>query len=229
MRINKYLASCGLGSRRSCEQLVLSGQIRINGQVCKALATTVETGDDVTYRGRKVVSNAPVYYALNKPKGLVSSASDEKGRKTVIDLLPGGMPRVFYVGRLDKDSEGLMILTNDGDWAQKLAHPRNHVEKEYHVTLDKELEAGDIQKLLKGFFVEGKRARVRKVRKISPRRVAVILDQGIKRQIRLMFAFLGYDVKKLKRVRIGTLELGTLAAGQFRLLGKRERDSIAKF
>ena len=158
----------------------------------------------------------------NKPRGFLCTADDEKGRRTIFELLPEKWPRVFHVGRLDRDSEGLMLVTNDGDLALRLTHPRFHVEKEYEVGLDKPFEPAHREKLLRGFHIAGGRAKAEQVGTIKPQLIRVVLRQGLKRQIRLMFYELGYEVVHLKRVRIGAIKLGHLRPGEWRLLTPKE-------
>lgn len=227
MRINRYLAGCGLGSRRACEQLVREGRVRVNGTPCTDLSTVIGESDLVTVRGRRVHPQRTVWIAINKPKGLVTTSRDEHGRKTVFSLLPPGYPQLHHVGRLDKDSEGLLLLTNDGELAAKLTHPRNHVEKEYLVGLDRDFDNAHASVFLRGVRIEGGVGKFKRVTSMGGKRVRVVLDQGMKRQIRLMFAVFGYRVTKLKRIRIGNLKLGTLPSGRFRELGAPEARRIA--
>lgn len=222
MRINRFLAAAGFGSRRACEGLVADGKVSINGHFIRDLATTVESGDDVRVGGKVAKVTTPVYLLLHKPRGFVCTRSDERGRQTIFDLLPGHYGRLFHVGRLDKDSEGLILLTNDGALSQKLTHPGHEVEKEYEVLLNRPFDKADTPKFLRGFTIEGGRARVERLYVLAPALVKVTLRQGIKRQIRLMFYKQGYEVKRLLRMRIGGLEMGTLRAGQWRLLKASE-------
>lgn len=217
MRLNRFLAAAGLGSRRGCEELIRTGRVTINGAVCTDLATTVGDDDDVKANGKLIHRQKALHVVLNKPPGYLCTASDERGRRTIFDLLPKNFPRLFNVGRLDKESEGLLILTNDGDLALKLTHPRYKIEKEYEVILDRPFSAEQREKLLKGIFIEGGRARAERVHHLAPNKLKVVLRQGLKRQIRLMFRALGYDVKRLCRTRIGSLRLDT-PAGQWRFL-----------
>jgi len=163
---------------------------------------------------------------LNKPAGFVSTRTDPNARDTIFDLLPPKLPRLFNVGRLDAQSEGLLILTNDGDLAQRLTHPRSKIEKEYDVTLNHPWDPSLGPKLLSGMTLDGQRARMEKVAAIRATRVRVILRQGINRQIRRMFYELGYEVEKLVRVRVGQLRLGDLPRGHWRPLTKSELKSF---
>ena len=222
MRLNRYLASAGLGSRRSVEALIQEGQVKINGQVVDDLATTVGPGDVVKVRNAVVSPQETVHAVLYKPRGFLCTASDERQRRTIFDLLPTDWPRVYHVGRLDMESEGLLIVTNDGDLAMALTHPSFKLEKEYEVTLDKPFEAKHAEKLLRGFHIEGGRAKMESVETMSALKLRVILTQGIKRQIRLMLYDCGYEVEALKRVRIGTLRPEKLRAGMWRMLSPKD-------
>ncbi len=228
MRLNRYLAAAGLGSRRGVEELISSGRVRINGRVIEDLATIVGPEDVVKVGSRVVKKQLQINAVLYKPPGYLVTADDERDRKTIFDLLPGNWPRVFHVGRLDKESEGLLIVTNDGDLSLALTHPRYKISKEYEVLLDKPLEALHREKLLKGFHIQGGKARMESVERIHGDFLRIILKQGIKRQIRLMLYELGYEVKKLKRVRIGPLMLGNLHPGEWRLLSGAEVATLRK-
>lgn len=227
MRLNRFLAAAGLGSRRSCEQLIAGGSVVINGHKVDNLATQVGPNDDVRVKGRSVRVAAPVTLLLNKPRGFVVTRSDEKGRRTVYDLLEAGHSTLFHVGRLDKESEGLLIMTNDGALAHRLAHPSQGIEKEYEVELDKPFDPTLATKLLRGVHIEGGRGRFESVRTVAPKVLRVVLKQGIKRQIRLMLFRLGYEVERLRRVRMGPLTDTKLPPGAWRPLTRKELDLLA--
>jgi len=222
MRLNRFLASAGLGSRRSVEEIIQSGRVRINGRVIDDLATQVGPEDSVKVGSRVLQVQQTLHAVLHKPRGFLCTADDERDRRTIFELLPEKWPRVFHVGRLDRDSEGLMLVTNDGDLALRLTHPSFHVEKEYEVGLDKTFEPAHREKLLRGFHIPGGRAKAEQVGEIKPQLIRVVLRQGLKRQIRLMFYELGYEVVHLKRVRIGAIKLGHLRPGEWRLLTPKE-------
>jgi len=222
MRINKFLASAGLGSRRACEALVTEGRVTINGHVCIILGTLIAPGDHVKVDGKIVKTEPQMHILMNKPRGVVCSADDEQGRRTIFDLIDRPMPRLFHVGRLDKESEGLIILTNDGELALKLTHPRYKLEKEYEVTLDKALDMELATKLRGGMYIEGGRARMESVTQPKAAVLRVVLLQGIKRQIRLMLYKVGYEVERLKRIRIGPLRDPELPTGSWRFLAPEE-------
>lgn len=222
MRINRYLAAAGVASRRGSETLILEGRVSINGNVVENLATQVQNGDIVKVGRKTLQVQEPLTLAFHKPKGAICSTTDLKNRKTIYDYLPESFPRLFYVGRLDTDSEGLLILTNQGELSQKLTHPSHKVEKIYHVRLDREFDFEKIAKLTKGFRIEPGFARMDSVYHLQGPWLKVVLSQGLKRQIRLMFSRLGYKVKELKRVQIGGLKLGRLKPGEWRIIKKRE-------
>ena len=218
MRLNRFLAAAGLGSRRSCEDIIATGAVMINGSRVEKLATVVADGDDVRVHGRIIRVAKPSYVLFHKPRGFVVTRSDERGRRTIYDLLPPEFSTLFHVGRLDKDSEGLLLLTNDGDFAQKLTHPSHGIEKEYEVDLDKSFDPAHSAKMIRGIFIEGGRARFERIRMLGPGRVRVVLRQGIKRQIRLMFYDMGYEVERLQRTRIGKISDEKMPPGSYRHL-----------
>ena len=232
MRLNRYLAAAGLGSRRACESLITEGRVFLNGQPCTTLATSVEPKDSVKVDGRLVHAERTAYVLLNKPVGYLSTRTDPRQRRTVFDLLPDDFPRLFHVGRLDQDSEGLLLLTNDGDLALRLSHPRYKVDKEYEVVLDRPFDMTLGDKLRAGIFIPVEmengqparriRARAEALYRVNPHTLKVILRQGLKRQVRLMFAELGYQVRRLRRTRLGLLQLGALKPGEWRFLEPRE-------
>ncbi len=226
MRLNRFLAAAGLGSRRHCDELIAAGRVRINGQVCTDFSVQPDERDHVKVDGKLVHSQRRLDIVLHKPAGFVSTRSDPNARNTIFDLLPPHLPRLFNVGRLDAQTEGLLLLTNDGELAQRLTHPRYKVEKEYEITLDRPWDATLAPKLLSGMMLDGQRARLEKIHFVKPTRLRVVLRQGINRQIRRMFYEIGYEVKRLIRVRIGRLHLGDLPRGHWRPLSKTELKSI---
>jgi 23S rRNA pseudouridine2605 synthase len=223
MRINRFLAASGLGSRRSCEELILTGSVTINGKVCQNLATEVSEEDFVKVGSRRILPEKHLYILLHKPRGYLCTAADTHDRHTIFELLPPKWPRLFHVGRLDRDSEGLLILSNDGDLGLHLTHPRYKIEKEYEVLLDHPYKGAiDTPKLLRGVSIEGGRARAESVRQLSPVLLRIVLRQGMKRQIRQMLYKVGYEVERLIRIRIGPLRLTELRAGEWRALTAAE-------
>jgi 23S rRNA pseudouridine2605 synthase len=163
---------------------------------------------------------------MHKPAGFVSTRSDPHARDTIFDLLPPKFPRLFNVGRLDAQSEGLLLLTNDGELAQRLTHPRYEIEKEYELTLDRQWDPALASKLLRGIFLDDQRAKIARLHSVTPTRLRVTLRQGINRQIRRMFHKIGYEVKRLVRIRIGNLRLSDLPRGHWRPLTKSELTAL---
>ena len=222
IRLNRFLAAAGLGSRRGTEELIQAGRVRINKRQVTSLAERVPEGAEVTVDGKPVRASLGVVIALHKPRGVICTASAQDRRPIITELMPKHFGRLFTVGRLDADSEGLLLLTNRGDLAQHLAHPRHKVEKEYRVRLDRAPDPAALRQMEKGIRLEEGLAKAEKAEFVGGREVRVILRQGMKRQIRLMFRKLGFTVERLKRTRIARLELGTLATGAWRVLPERE-------
>jgi 23S rRNA pseudouridine2605 synthase len=222
MRLNRFLAAAGVASRRKCDELIAAGRVTINGQVCTDFSAQPKERDHVKVDGKLLHAERALTIVLHKPAGFVSTRSDPHARDTIFDLLPSNFPRLFNIGRLDAQSEGLLLLTNDGDLAQRLTHPSHEVEKEYEVTLDRLWDGSLTAKLLRGIVLEGKRARISRLYPIGPTRLRVVLRQGLNQQIRRMFYGIGYEVKQLVRVRVGNLRLGDLPRGEWRMLSKAE-------
>lgn len=228
MRLNRYLAAAGIGSRRHCDELIAAGRVTINGQTCANFSAQPGERDHVKVDAKIVRLERPLHIALHKPAGFVSTRKDPRARDTIFDLLPGKFPRLFNVGRLDAQSEGLLILTNDGDLAQRLTHPRYKIDKEYEVTLDRPWDPCLTPKLLRGIVLDGERARIAQLHARTSIRLRVVLRQGINRQIRRMFETLGYRIELLIRTRIGNLRLGDLPRGHWRALTKKEIESLRR-
>ena len=228
MRLNRFLAAAGLGSRRHCDELIAAGRVTINGNTCTDFSAEPNPRDHVKVNGKLVHVAPPLTIMLHKPAGFVSTRRDPRARDTIFDLLPAKFSRLFNIGRLDAQTEGLLLLTNDGDLAQRLTHPRYEIEKEYEVILDRPWGPGLTSKLLRGIFLDGQRARIAQLHSISPVHLRVVLAQGINRQIRRMFEAVGYRVKRLVRIRIGPVRLGDLPRGHWRALRKRELESFEK-
>ena len=228
MRLNRFLAAAGVGSRRQCDDLIAEGRVTINGKVCTDFSAEPDAHDHVKVNGKLVHVVPPLTIMLHKPAGFVSTRRDPRARDTVFDLLPTKFSRLFNIGRLDAQTEGLLLLTNNGDLAQRLTHPRYEIEKEYEVTLDRPWDPLLAPKLMRGVFLDGRRAKIAQLHPVSPTRLRVVLRQGINRQIRRMFEVVGYRVKNLIRVRMANLRLGDLPRGHWRALTNRELKSLGK-
>jgi 23S rRNA pseudouridine2605 synthase len=233
--IIKLLTSSGIGSRRYIAAIIKRGGIAVNGTIVQSFNEPVDPDKDViTIDGKHISATAEpiIYLMLNKPKGVISSTSDQRGAKTVIDILPEKYQqiRLYPVGRLDKDSTGLIILTNDGDLTLWLTHPRFEQEKEYLVRIGQNLNPEDKIKLEKGIRLEDGKTSPAKVKILEypPFNYSVTIHEGKKRQIRRMFAALGYNVLELKRIRLGSLRLGALPEGEIRELTPRQVQTLKK-
>lgn len=221
MRLNKFLAAAGVASRRECDKLIADGKVTVNGKTA-ALGLEVNNEDEVSVNGNKVVLQKNEYYLLNKPKGYICSVSDEKGRKTVMDLMPSNVGRIYPVGRLDYDSEGLLIMTTDGELAQKLTHPSNEVPKTYLVKIEGVLTEADLNPIRSGIEIDGYVTKKSKAHIVETNKaftkVHVTITEGKNREIRKMFAAIGKEVMLLKRIKIGEITLRGLDRGAYRKL-----------
>ena len=227
MRIARFLAGAGVGSRRGCEEIVRRGEVQINGERISDPACNVRPGlDRVTLAGRELSLSPKVSILLNKPPGYTCSAQDRHARHLVFELVPTDLGRLFTVGRLDRDSEGLLVLTNDGDLAQALAHPRHGVEKEYHVSCRGQGNDEQLARLRRGVRDDGEWLCPLSVQCLSQGRetctLRLVLGEGRKREIRRLCQAVGLRVKTLRRVSLGPLTLGDLARGAWRQLKPEE-------
>lgn len=228
MRLNRYLSQCGVASRRGSEQVILEGRVTINGHVITSLATQVSPEDKVVVDGKPVHAGLPVVIAVNKPRGYICSHGDTHERMTIYDLLPLKYQNLHHVGRLDKESEGLILMTNRGDLSHRLMHPSMGAEKEYEVVVDQPMHPDVLAKLIKGMMTEEGHARAERAWLVKPNKAHVVLKQGLKRQIRLMFYHLGYEVERLTRIRIGWLQLRGLQLGGWKELKPVEVERFFK-
>lgn len=231
MRLNKFLSNSGVASRRKCDLLIKEGRVCVNGKPVTELGTIInEKNDKVTIDGERInLPSSFVYIKLNKPKGYACTSHDEKGRKTIYDLVDSDV-RLFSIGRLDYDTEGLIILTNDGDFANRVAHPKFSIEKEYRVTVEGDVKESELAVLRKGVVIEGERMPSARVNFLSSEngytKLSVVIDEGQNRQIRRMFEAIGRSIKLLKRVRIGSVTLGGLKRGDYKDLTEEELNSL---
>lgn len=230
MRINKYLSGCGIDSRRKCEQIVLDGRVRINGVTVSQLGTDVKDGDYVEVDGKAVsLAQRKVYIMLNKPKGCVCTVRDDKGRKTVLDFVKL-KERVFPVGRLDYDTEGLLLLTNDGELANAIAHPKNMVKKVYSVRVEGEPSDAELKRLRAGVEFNGVKYGAAQVAVIgvenNETKLEITISEGKNHEIKNMIESLGRRVMFLKRTAVGGLRLGGLSRGEWRYLTAKEVEHL---
>ena len=226
MRLNRYLAHAGICSRREADDLIAQGLVTINGQVVTEMGYKVAPGDEVRYAGERLKSERKVYVLLNKPKGFITTVDDERARKTVMDLVSKACrERIYPVGRLDRGTTGVLLLTNDGAMAKKLTHPSHGAHKIYHVTLDKPFSPTDADKLRRGITLDDGPVAVDKLEMPDPENpyeVGVEIHVGRNRIVRRMFGALGYEVVKLDRTVFAGLTKKNLSRGEYRLLNEKE-------
>ena len=224
IRLQKYLADCGIASRRKCEEHIVAGRVTVNGEKTTELGTKVSESDLVTFDG-EVVSFEKIkrYILMNKPVGYITSVSDDRGRQTVIDLVKNEISeRVFPIGRLDFDTEGLLLLTNDGELSNKITHPKNQIKKTYTAVLNDVPTIEAIEKLKHGVLIDGKKTAPAKVDWMRDNVLNITIHEGKNRQIRKMFAAIGYEVEFLKRISVGNINLGHVPLGRWRHLTRPE-------
>lgn len=229
MRVSKFIAQAGITSRRKAEKLILQGKVRVNGKPIKDLTLNIDPKKDkVEYNGRVIkLEEKFTYIMLYKPRGYLTASSDKYKRPLVKELVKDLGKRLFPVGRLDLDSEGLLLMTNDGDLTYKLTHPKFEIEKEYLVETYTPIKE-NINTILIGVPADEGTLKAEYFEQISPTRIKIVLKEGRKREIRRVLGFLGYKVKRLKRIREGPLRIGTLKAGQYRFLTKQEIERLKK-
>jgi len=226
-RLSKFMAAAGVASRRACEEFIFSGRVKVNGQAALLPQTMVNDTDEILLDGKKI-GNAEkkLYFILNKPTGYVCSTVGNSKTKLVLDLFEDQPERLFTVGRLDKDTSGLILVTNDGHFANKVIHPSSGIHKEYLAKTDQEITAEHLIAISQGTVVEGVFVKPLRVTKVRKGTVKVTVVEGKKREVRLLLDHAGLEVQELCRIRLGGLHLGTLPEGQWKPLTDRERNSI---
>src|SRR5262245_17295969 len=232
-RLNKYLAHAGVASRRQCDELIGSGHVSIDGQTVRDLGTRVDPEKQkVAVDGQAVRAERSVYWLVNKPRGYLCTNYDPAGRPRAVDLVPHVRQRVYTVGRLDEDSEGLLLLTNDGELAHRLMHPRYGVEKTYLVQVAGRPARDELHQLLKGVWLSDGHVHARRVKRLRQQGestwLEIVLSEGKNREVRRMLAKLGHKVMRLQRVALGRVRLGRLAAGKSRPLRQEELEGLRK-
>lgn len=232
-RLNKYLAHSGVGSRRHCDELIAAGRIRVNGEVVRELGVKVDPAiHKIAVDDRQIHAERFVYWVLNKPRGYLCTNNDPSGRPLALDLVPHIDQRVYTVGRLDEDSEGLLLLTNDGDLANQLMHPRYGVEKTYEVLVAGSPSPDDLQQLLTGVWLSDGRVKAKQVKRFKRQGestwLKIVLSEGKNREVRRMLAKLNHKVMRLKRVAIGPVKLDRLPKGKSRKLSLAELTELQK-
>jgi 23S rRNA pseudouridine2605 synthase len=227
MRLQRFLSQTGVASRRKAEELILKGEIRVNDVPVREMGVKVDPEvDRISFRGRSLhLKRKFLYYLLHKPAGLLVTKRDPEGRRTIYDLMRPLDPSLNAVGRLDQESEGLILLTNDGELAYRLTHPSYEIEKTYHVSMDRLPEPGKMKELERGILLEGRMtapARLRLLMEKPGRWLSIEIHEGKKRQVRRMIEWAGCRVKRLIRMKMGPLELGELPSGKWRTLSQKE-------
>ena len=229
VRLQKMLADCGVDSRRKCEELIRRGSVKVNGKVAVIGDKVDPYSDKVYVKGKRVTAAAKPkyrYIMLHKPRGYVTTMSDERGRRCIKELIEDIPERVYPIGRLDKDSEGMLLLTNDGEFANHIMHPKKHINKVYRVTVRPAITEEMVEKLTTGIVLDGRKTAPAQVRVVTKQEGRVVLEivirEGRNRQIRRMCESLGLEVARLKRIAIGTVKLGGLKQGMYRDLSEDE-------
>jgi 23S rRNA pseudouridine2605 synthase len=227
MRLAKYLAHAGVASRRASERLIQEGRVKVDGEVITDPATDVDSSNEVEVEGERLTTEAREVHLLNKPKGVVSTAQDTHGRPTVVSLISSSK-RLYPVGRLDADTTGLILLTNDGELANRLTHPRYEVPKTYRAKLDGPIKPEDLERLQQGIELDDGRTAPAKVRRIGAKEIEITIHEGRKRQVRRMAEAIERRVVDLERVAFGELRLRGLQPGQHRRLTPAEVETLWK-
>ena len=223
MRLARFMSLSGVASRRKCEEIITSGRVTVNGQTVLTPACTVSQADTVCVDGKKVNPEKKIYIMLNKPRGYICSASDPHASGTVYDLISlPDIKHLFSAGRLDLDSEGLLIITNDGDYVEKLTHPKYGTVKQYRVKTNNPIPVEKLQEIRKGIRDVGEFLKPKAVQKVRRNEYLFVLTEGKKREIRRLVAYTGVKVARLKRISVGKLQLGNLPSGKWRYLTEND-------
>ena len=228
-RLQKILAQCGVASRRESEKLILSGRVKVNGKIVTELGLKFSTDDRIEVDGKQIETESKVYFILNKPRGYLSTAKDDRGRKIILDLFPQKLRknyRLFPVGRLDFDSEGILIVTNDGELMQKLTHPKFFVEKTYRAKFSGNLDSKKISMLENGIELDDGKTAPAQIKRLPNNFVEITIHEGRNRQIRRMLAAVGCEVESLERIAFAGLTLNGIARGEFRALSNFELETL---
>ncbi len=226
VRLNKYLRNAGVGSRRKVEELILEGRVSVNGVIQKNLSTLIEPEDMVALDSKPLQAiETLVYYIFNKPEGYHCTHKAHGDEKIIYDLFPKSPP-LFSIGRLDKDTTGLLILTNDGEFANKVIHPSSNILKEYEATTAEEIKIEHLNRIKKGAIVEMTEVRPHNVQKLSSHRVKICVKEGKKREVRILVKEAGLSLTHLTRTKIGGLDLGNLPLGEYKILTETEKLKI---
>lgn len=230
IRLQKLMAMCGVASRRASEKLILEGKVSVNGKVIRELGTKASLDDEIKVDGNLLVKEEKVYFVLYKPTGYLTTVKDDLGRRTVMDLMPAEVKknRIFPIGRLDYDTSGALLMTNDGELMNKLINSANNIEKEYLARINGHLTLDEVAKLKKGIELDGVMTKPAQVfidsydKKYNTTLVRIIITEGKNRQVRRMFEEIGYEVKKLRRVRFACVSTEGLVKGEYRALKPHE-------
>jgi 23S rRNA pseudouridine2605 synthase len=225
-RLSKFLAGAGVASRRTCEEIIFAGRVAVNGVITVIPQTLVDEGDLITVDGKNVMpEEKKVYYMLNKPVNYVCSAKKTGASRIILELFD--VPyRIFTIGRLDKDTQGLILLTNDGHFANRVIHPSADIQKEYLAKTDQEITAEHLMTISNGTLVEGTFVKPVRVSKVRRGTIKIVIGEGKKREVRVLLEAAGLQIKELTRIRIGSLQLGALPVGAWRELTEREKEII---
>jgi len=226
-RLSKTLAAAGVASRRACEELIFDGRVKVNGEICLVPQTMVDSQDKLSVDDQEIGrAEKKLYYILNKPKGYICTAKPDRRCKLVLDLFEGVQERLFTVGRLDRDTFGMLIVTNDGHFADRVIHPRSNIQKEYLAKVQNEVTAEHLIRISKGIYLEETFVKPVKVTKVRRGTLKIVVKEGKKREVRHMLSIAGLDVAELTRIRIGGLRMGNLPVGTWRPLSQGEMEAI---